>query len=738
MKKHIRFFSLILVVLLCTSSFYSCDDNKEENEKSENNNGENNLQTPSDKGENDMESEKEVLLVRGGLEFELNGSKSEYTVIGKKDYEVKSIVIPSEIDGIPVTKISERAFYNCTELISIEIPDSVKEIGWYAFYNCTELESIKLSANIEDIGIYTFYNCRSLSEISIPERLKSIGSFAFEDCKKLESIKVPADVTYIGENAFAGCSTLKAVTFDKGVKIIDDNAFINCSNIREVYTESVDEWLNTEFYSMWSNPTFYAKGLYIREERLTSLVIPETAEDISAYAFYGCAELERVTFSGNVKKIGIDAFTNCEAIKEVRVNDIASWCGIEFASASSNPIINTSTKLLVGGKLITELVIPEGVRKIFDNAFLGQTTIESVNIPEDVESIGECAFLGCTALESVTIEDGVIEIGDRVFYNCNSLKSISIPKSIEKIGSRAFELCPIEGIYISDIGSWCNIEYAYGSAAPVSSLTVLYLNGEPIRELVIPDGVTQIPNRAFCWQSTVESITFSDSVESIGDYAFFQCTSLIEVRLGKGIKKIGFESFSGCESLNDLHISDLSSWCTVTLGTYKFYSDDPFYTAENLYLGDSLISELVIPEGITEIKPRVFAGKRNIKSIILPSSLKTVGDWAFRDCSGIEKVHIKDIQSWLEMDFANYNDNPLNYGGKLYIDGVMPTEIRIPKSVKEIPELAFYNCSSIIKIVYEGTVTQWNELPKDYNWDKGTGDYTVECSDGTVSKQSNT
>ncbi|MBQ4601273.1 MAG: leucine-rich repeat domain-containing protein, partial [Clostridia bacterium] len=171
--------------------------------------------------------------------------------------------------------------------------------------------------------------------------------------------------------------------------------------------------------------------------------------------------------------------------------------------------------------------------------------IKYVNIGDSVTSIGDYAFWRCTSLISVTISDSLTNIGDSAFGNCTSLESVTIPDSVTNICDEAFSYCSsLKNVYITDIATWCGIDFESSYSNPLYYADNLYLNGEPITDLVIPDSATIIGDYAFGNCTFLTSVTISDSVISIGDYAFENCTSLTSVTISDSVTSIGYYTFS--------------------------------------------------------------------------------------------------------------------------------------------------------------------------------------------------
>ena len=217
------------------------------------------------------------------------------------------------------------------------------------------------------------------------------------------------------------------------------------------------------------------------------------------------------------------------------------------------------------------------VTAIEDEAFKGKTTLTYIVWPNSVTSIGESAFEDCDGLASVTIPNSVMIIGGHAFYDCEDLASVTIGNSIDSIGYGAFLRCPsLTSVHISDIAAWCNIEFHNYKSNPLSFAQHLYINGEEVKELVIPNSVTSIGSSAFmCWlgltsvviPNSVESIglhafdgctclasvTIGNSVKSIGECAFYDCSGLTSVTIGNSVESIGEEAFASCINISDVY-----------------------------------------------------------------------------------------------------------------------------------------------------------------------------------------
>ncbi len=230
---------------------------------------------------------------------------------------------------------------------------------------------------------------------------------------------------------------------------------------------------------------------------LTSVTIGNSVTSIGEYAFDGCSGLTSVTIPNSVTSIGEEAFSDCTGLTEVNISDLSDWCKIEFGGYYSNPLYSAK-KLKLNGSEIKDLVIPDDITEIKNFAFVGYTGLTSVTIPNSVTSIGSSAFYGCTGLTSVTIGNSVTSIGSSAFYRCSGLTSVTIGNSVTSIGEEAFYGCTgLTEVNISDLSTWCKIDFVSINANPLSYGAKLILNGNETTNLVIPNDITQIKNYAF-------------------------------------------------------------------------------------------------------------------------------------------------------------------------------------------------------------------------------------------------
>ena len=610
-----------------------------------------------------------------GLEYSWNSDGTGYTVTGIGTCTDTEIIIPSEYNAKPVTSIGDYAFNGCGGLTSVTIPDSVTSFGESAFYNC-----------------------RGLTSVTIGNSVMSIGDLAFSGCNGLTSITIPDSVTSIGRQAFSGCNGLTSVTIGGSVTSIGDYAFNGCKGLQDIYITDISAWCNISglYYLMGYGTS--DKKLYINNELVTSITIPNGVTAIPSYAFFGCTGLTSITIPNSVTSIGEDAFDGCNKLQDIYITDIAAWCNI---SGLGRLMDYGSKKLYINNELATSITIPDGVTAIPSYAFSGCTGLTSITIPDSVTSIDYSAFSGCRGLTSITIPYSVTSIGGFAFDRCTGLTSITIPDSVTSISAYAFAGCRgLTSITIPDsvtsIGGGAFYKTAWYNNQPdglvyAGKVAYEYKGTLPSNtSIVLKEGTLGIASSAFSGCTGLTSITIPDSVTSIGEYAFSSCYRLIEVYNKSALSITAGSSSNGYVAYyaKNVYKNEGGSKLTTDENGYVIYTDgdEKILVA---YLGTN--TELVLPSYITKINQYAFYDCTGLTSVTIPDSVTSIDDSAFRNCSGLTSVTIPDSVTSIG-NYAFY-----------YCTGL--TSITIPDSVTSIGEHAFYNCRRLTSITIGNGVT---------------------------------
>jgi len=256
--------------------------------------------------------------------------------------------VPSSLKRVVITGgsfIADKAFWGCSNLASITLPNSITSIGKHAFYSCTGLTAITLPNGVTTIDEYAFYNCRGLTSVAIPDSVTSIGKYAFYRCTGLTEITIPEGVTTIGTCAFGYCAGLTQVTIPNSVTDIASSVFYGSSNIEEITIPFVgakkDGTSNTNFGYLFGASSYSSHASYIPSSLKKVTITSDST--ISAFAFYNCKGLTSVTIPDSVTTIGDNAFNNCSNLTDVWYGGTPTQkAAISIGSSGNTTLLNAT------------------------------------------------------------------------------------------------------------------------------------------------------------------------------------------------------------------------------------------------------------------------------------------------------------------------------------------------------------------------------------------------------------
>jgi len=608
-----------------------------------------------------------------------------------------------------------------------------------------------------ELYMYSFYGEENLTSIIVPNTVTKIGFAAFKECAGLEFVSLPfigsgnasTETNHFGyvfgadtylENAAYVPKLLAEVTIIGG-DAVSENAFYDCSNIVSVeISESVISIGEGAFYNCTS---------------LAEFEIPPSVLNISASAFYNCTGIEELIIPSSVTNIGLGAFANCFGIKSITV---------PFVGDSLEGENNKHFGYIFGAEESTEnsAKVPSSLKSvavadgsaICGSAFSGCYNIENVTLPASITSVGEYAFYDCqslktvvfgqnsllasigyeafrkcTALSNVNLEDceKLADVGSRSFYSCSSISMLELPTSVKSIGEYAFYDSSVTAFYINDISSWCAISFENEFSNPIWCAKEVYFDGEPLRDLVIPSGVSRISAYAF-YNAPITTVSFEENsiVESIGEYAFDYCLELISVEIPASLASVEYFAFGGCSALNAVCINDVAAWCNITFASEA----NPLYYARYLYVGGKLVSEITIPDGVERISSSAFAGCLNVerinigensrlsiiesgafsrcerlKSINIPASVTSINAYAFSSCFSLTSINVSDDNEY----YKDIDGHLYTKDGKTLVQYAVNKReavFAIPDGVETISGAAFFNCANLVVLIIPDSVTK--------------------------------
>ena len=645
--------------------------------------------------------------------FVYNGSTYKVTSIGSCAFlgcsELTSISMPSS-----VTTIGSSAFERCTGLTDVAIGSGVTFIDYEAFNNCSNLATLTLPVSLKTIENETFANCTSLTEIVakrttaptiqpttfngvdkatckvyVPEGCQSAyanatnwksfsnieeltivaagscgangdnvtytiysdmtmvisGSGVMKDYdfishinndyyQYLKKVIIEDGVTSISKYAFYNCTSLTSVTIPSGAASIGDYAFYNCLSLTSVAIPSGVISIGSSAFSDC--------------EGLTAVTIPSGLTTIGHNAFQSCTCLTSISIPGSVTSIGFFAFKGCSGLISIRVDSN----NVYYDSRDNcNAIIETTSNTLLYGCKNT--VIPNSVTSIGGYAFYDCRGLISMTIPNSVASIGDWTFFNCIGLTSIAIPNSVTTVGEAAFEKCTGLTYVEIPSSVVSIGHFAFYECTgLISVKIPDSVTYLG-EYVFVGCTDLASVT-------------IPNSLTSIEMGTFSGCTTLTSVSIPSSVTRIDDSAFSYCTGLASISvesevpatLGnnvfKGVNKSDCALYVPYGSKSAYEVA--SQWnefeniverpLSIEELYYNLYSSEGTATVVGIldkdYSGGITIPESVEYAGntysVTCVGDYAFRNCTGLTSVTIPNSVTSIGDWAFNGCSCLESI----------------------------------------------------------------------------------------------------
>ena len=623
--------------------------------------------------------------------------------------ELDNVVIP---DSVKI--IGDGAFRNCTYMRNLTIPSGVTNIGAFAFSGCSGLMSVSLPAGVAKIESSTFSGCSGLVTIAIPDGVTNIEDYAFAGCSSLEGMTIPESVTNIGSHAFADCGALESVAMPRSVTMIGEEAFSGCNGLNRVHISDLAAWCGISFVSENSNPLTFAHNLYLNDEQITDLRIPDGVTSIGNRVFQECYSVTNVTIPNSVRTIGEYAFNGCIGLNELvvptSVTSINKGCFMRCANLvrMTLPFVgsmrgNSGTIDSLFGYVfgMSSYVGGMATRQYYSSSsystFYIPSALKTVVITDETK-IGYGAFYGCSGLISVSMPNSLISIEYAAFSGCISMEDMKIPfignkRGVQEDGYDSFcdgrnhfgyvfgrsntngmEKCVQRMKYKRTHGYYHSYYYDYEDVGLEIHTTAHYADSEIHRketiieeiEFFLPQNLTDVEISdetaigygVMSGCKMIKTIKIGGSLSSISKYAFLDCSAIERIEINvPNLTYIDSYAMARCSNLCELCIP----FSNNDINSTAFYQCDnirriviPECVAsikDYAFYNCSWLTNVTIGSGVTRIGIAAFQGCNGLISVTMPDSVRSVGDRAFEGC-----VSLGNVELPRELDDLGGND----------------------------------------------------------------------------------
>ena len=662
-------------------------------------------------------------------------------------HSLKKIIIP---DGC--TRIGFYSFNECTSLREVTIPSSVKCIadgafrcgtyyfdGWSVGGYLSALESVYFLGTLDEwcsiefegefavpticsdfLNIALYINGELLENGVLSGETDRINNYAFKNNKNIKTISIPSSVNFIGEQAFTG-SGITSITIPDGVTSID---FSDCVNLETVVLPDSIVHINMKNCHSLNNFTIPPHVTSLGEDcfgscrSLESIIIPDSVTEVGMNVFADCSNLSRVHLGNGLKYIGRNMFINCNLLDHIEIPDI-----IEYIDAYA----------FCNSGLCGIFTVPESVKIIYSNAFTGCNIMTVVNNSDidivldsyengEIASRADCVInkYGEKQTRQIQTEEGheYITTPDGFVFDVynneytligyyGSEENVTLPLTIDGRNYQIFCMHGVINVTIPEGFTEIN-DRAFDCCYTMRSIVIpksvkrigqrAFFGCISLREVYLPDGITEIEDSTFNQCRRLRTVRLPDSLTKIGGDAFNECENLININLNDNITEIGWGAFNGCKSFTSIYIPRYLT--VIRPNTFAYIPG---------------IKEITIPDGVIDLGG--FNGCTGLTKVVIPESVTSILDYAFESCTNLSEIvmgsNVKTIGEAAFTNTAYFNDPDNWHEGAIYINDHL---LRVASDVvhvkqvfdeKAAPDALAYS-PRIKSVTVSGNISGWS------------------------------
>ena len=595
-----------------------------------------------------------------------------------------------------VQTIGKSAFEECTKLTTLNLGESLTTVGDRTFYHCKNVTKLTFPDTITSIGDEAFSGCSSVTEVTVGSRLKSIGASAFKDCGSFTAILLPDDFTTMGESAFENCVKLTVAKLGNSLTAVPAKAFKECIALSEMTVPATSVSIGDQ--------AFYD------DAALAVITMNEGLKTIGNEVFWNNSGIRTFKIPGTVMSIGTNSFYGCTSTSVLRLMDGDGTLTLDTRNTRSKKIEELSGIYDYRSR-VNDYFYDCPIRTLYLGRDLKYDYTDKTSIYDYIDGKwgrndrASAPFVNSTTLQRVTIGPKVTFLYNHLFHNCDNITTIDIPASIAYIYGNAFDDC--SSLTATTFHDATDHTIGLGSYA--------FRNCAALPEVVFPKQLVSIGNYTYAVCPLLETLTFPSMLASIGNYAFAECVGLKQlifedsneaVKLGYGAKSNSSTSYS-----DKMPLFGNCSLSSVYMGRNIDYTADgshgysPFYNQSFLtdvrfsqvgtvtYCKDYLLYKvnncktLTLPESLTSIGNWTFRGMAALESIVIPNAVTEIGTYAFADDTSLKSAKLSTSCPWLKEG--------------LFSECNTLQSITIPSVVTKMDGKMFTNCKALTSATFE-------------------------------------